>query len=88
MVATNIKRKEILRDAEREIKELVKTDKDIFSNIQDIDSKKLNMFELDKKLMVYKKEFTLIMDKYDVLKTNEEFQKKFKKGVDKRMTVC
>ena len=73
--STLIKRKEILKDAEKEIKELVKTDKEVFSNLQEIDSKKLNMFELDKKLIVYKKEFSLVTDKYDVLKTNEEFQK-------------
>ena len=73
--STLIKRKEILKDAEKEIKELVKTDKEIFSDFQNIDSKKLTMFELDKKLMVYKKEFTLVMDKYEVLQKNEEFQK-------------
>jgi len=73
--STLIKRKEILKDSESEIKELVKTDKNIFSDLNSLDSKSMDMFELDKKLMVYKKEFSLIVDKYDVLKTNNEFQK-------------
>ena len=73
--STLIKRKEILKDSELEIKELVKTDKSIFKDLSKVDPSKLTMFEFDKKLMVYKKEFTLIIDKYDVLKTNDEFQK-------------
>lgn len=73
--STLIKRNEILKDSENEIKELVKTSKSIYEDLKDVDSKKLDMFELDKKLTIYKNEFYLILDKYDVLKENDEFQK-------------
>lgn len=72
--STLIKRKEILKDSEIKIKELVKTKKDIYEDIKGIDSN-INMFELDKKLLLFKNEFYLIMDKYNKVKENNEIQK-------------
>lgn len=70
-----IKRREIIKDSENEIKELVKTKKSIYQDFDEIDGKDIDMFELDKKLQVYKNEFYLILDKYEVLKNDDEFQK-------------
>lgn len=72
--STLIKRKEILKDSEIKIKELVKTKKDIYDNMNSVDND-INMFELDKKLLLFKNEFYLIMDKYNKVKDNNEIQK-------------
>ena len=72
---TLIKRREILKDAEIKIKEIVKTKKKVFENLDKLSKEKNDMFELDKKLLLYKKEFYLIFDKFEELKGNEEVNK-------------
>ncbi len=72
---TLIKRREILKDAEIKIKEIVKTKKKVFENLDKLSKEKNDMFELDKKLLLYKKEFYLIFDKFEELKENEEVNK-------------
>lgn len=73
--STLIKRKTLLQESEKLIKEILKTDKKIFENIDDLSNLKENMIELDRKLLVYINEFYLIKEKYKKLQNNEEFQK-------------
>lgn len=72
--STLVKRREILKDSEVKIKEIVNTKKYIYENINDIKDT-TNMFEMDKKLISYCNEFYLIYDKYEELKKNGDFQK-------------
>ncbi len=75
--STLIKRFELLKDAEKSIKQIIKTDKEIFQNLEKLNSCKSNMLEFDRKLLVYINEFYLIYDKYKKLQKNEDFQKIF-----------
>lgn len=73
--STLIKRKSLLKEAEKQIKDILNTKKQIFEGIEILDRKKLTMMELDQKLNIYISEFHLINEKYKKLKNNEEFQK-------------
>ncbi len=73
--STLIKRKDLIKEAEKIIKEVVDTDKDIFQGLKNINNDKMNMIVLDRKLLVYVNEFYLIKDKYKKLSKNEDFQK-------------
>ena len=73
--STLIKRKELIKDSEEVIKEVVKTKKEIYSGLSKINDKNITMMELDRKLLIYINEFYLIKDKYLDLQKNEEFQK-------------
>jgi len=70
-----IKRKELIKDSEKVIKKVVKTNKDVYEGLSEINDNNTNMMELDRKLLVYINEFYLIKEKYQKLQKNEEFQK-------------
>lgn len=70
-----IKRLELIKESEKLIKEIVNTDKQIYEGLEDLNKQKLDMFEFDRKLLIYVNEFDLIEDKYKELKDNEEFKK-------------
>ena len=59
-----IKRKKLLEDSEQIIKSELNTKKAIYENLKDLNKEKLDMIKLDRKLLVYIKEFYLIKDKY------------------------
>lgn len=73
--STLIKRKELIKDSEEVIKEIIKTKKDIYEGINNLNEEKLNMIELDRKLLNYINEFFLIENRYKRLKENENFEK-------------
>jgi hypothetical protein len=73
--STLIKRKELLKDSEKNIKEVANTNKEIYDGLKDINDSNIDMMELDRKLLVYINEFYLIKDKYQKLQKSEEFQK-------------
>lgn len=73
--STLIKRKELIKDSENIIKDVVKTKKEIYIGFSDINNKNIDMMELDRKLLVYINEFYLIKDKYQNLQKNDDFQK-------------
>ena len=72
--STLIKRKELLKEAEKIIKEKLKTDKDIFVDFDELNNK-MDIVKLDRKLLVYVGEFHLIKEKYDKLNDDESFEK-------------
>lgn len=72
--STLIKRKELIKDSEKIIKEVVKTEKEIYVGFSKLNGI-TDMMELDRKLLVYTNEFYLIEDKYPELKKNEDFEK-------------
>ena len=71
--STLIKRKALIEDSEKIIKEILKTDKDVYQNIGEINDPSINMIELDRKLLVYINEFYLVKDKYKKLSSNDDF---------------
>lgn len=71
--STLIKRKSLIEDSEKIIKEILKTDKNIYQGIGEINDPSINMIELDRKLLVYINEFYLVKDKYKKLNSSEEF---------------
>lgn len=73
--STLLKRKTLLLDSEVIIKEVLNTNKQIYEKIDELNSSKVSMFELDRRLLVYLSEFYLIKEKYKKLKNNEEFDK-------------
>lgn len=73
--STLLERKELIKDSEKIIKEVAKTDKEVFNGLSNLDSKNPGMMELDRKLLVYINEFYLIKNKYGKLENNEEFKK-------------
>ena len=72
--STLVKRKELIKDAESKIKEIIKTDKVIFESFKEVDNNN-NMFDLNKKLLLSINDFYVIRDKYKKLQRNEDFQK-------------
>lgn len=70
-----IKRKKLLEDSEEIIKSELNTKKDIYENLKDLNNEKLDIIKLDRKLLVYIKEFYLIKDKYKKLQHNSNFEK-------------
>ena len=72
--STLIKRKELLKDSEKIIKEIVKTDKTIYEGIDKLNNTNIDMIKLDRNLLIYMNEFHLIKDKYKVLDENEDFK--------------
>lgn len=72
--STLIKRKELIKDSEKIIKDITKTNKQIYDGLENINNN-TSMMELDRKLLVYINEFYLIKDKYQKLQKNEDFQK-------------
>lgn len=73
--STLIKRRSLIQDSEKIIKEVLDTNKQIYENLEELDKGNFSMIELDRKLLVYINEFYLIKDKYKKLQSNEEFQK-------------
>ncbi len=73
--STLIKRKELIKDSEKVIKKVVKTNKDVYEGLSEINDNNTNMMELDRKLLVYINEFYLIKEKYQKLQKDDEFQK-------------
>lgn len=73
--STLINRKQLILDSEEIIKETLKTKKQIYEDIENLNNPKIEMMELDRKLLIYINEFHLINDKYKKLKNNEDFQK-------------
>ncbi len=73
--STLIKRKELIKESEKIIKDVVKTEKEIYSGLSEINNKNMNMMELDRKLLIHINEFHLIKDKYQKLQKNTDFQK-------------
>ena len=72
--STLIKRKELLKEAEKIIKDKLKTDKEIFQGFNELNTN-MNIVKLDRKLLVYVSEFHLIKEKYDKLNDDENFEK-------------
>lgn len=70
-----IKRKKLLEDSEQIIKSELNTKKAIYENLKDLNKEKQDMIKLDRKLLVYIKEFYLIKDKYKKLQHNNDFEK-------------
>lgn len=73
--STLIKRKELIKDSESIIRDVVKTEKEIYSGLSNLNNKNISMMELDRKLLIYINEFYLIKDKYQELQENTDFQK-------------
>ncbi len=73
--STLIKRKELIKDSEEMIKSIVKTDKEIYQDMDKLNDKDINMIKLDRMLLTYMNEFYLIRDKYQKLQNDDEFQK-------------
>ena len=63
----------LLNKAIKVIKNNVKDEKDILSNIKNLRSKKLNNFELDRELIDAMNEFYGYIEKYPDLKSNEQY---------------
>lgn len=72
--STLIKRRALIQDSEKIIKEVLDTNKQIYENLEELSGSNIKMMELDRKLLVYINEFYLIKDKYKKLQNNEEFQ--------------
>ena len=70
-----IKQKELLKDSEILIKEILDTQKQIYENFDDKINSANDLIELDRAILVYVNEFELIKDKYDSLNDSEEFDK-------------
>ena len=73
--STLIKRKELIKDSEKIIRNITKTNKQIYEGFEEVNEKETNMMELDRKLLVYINEFHLIKDKYQKLQKDDDFQK-------------
>lgn len=73
--STLIKRKELIKESELVIKDVIKTKKQIYDGLSNLNDKKTNMIELDRKLVSYINEFNLIESRYKKLKGDERFQK-------------
>ena len=71
--STLLKRKELIKDTEKVIKDIIKTDKDIYQDISSLDNIN-NIIELDRKLMTYVNEFYIISTRYKKLKDNTSYQ--------------
>ncbi len=72
--STLIKRRALVQDSEKIIKNVLDTDKQIYENVSDLSNPNISMMELDRKLLVYINEFYLIKDKYKKLQNSDEFQ--------------
>lgn len=72
--STLIKRKELIKDSEILIKEILGTNKKIYENFEDTINYN-NLIELDTKLSVSINEFYIIKDKYNKLQNNDDFLK-------------
>lgn len=73
--STLIKRRSLIQDSEKIIKEVLDTNKQIYENLEELYKSNISMMELDRKLLVYINEFYLIKDKYKKLQSNKPFQK-------------
>ena len=73
--STLIKRKELIKDSEKIIRNITKTNKQIYEGFEEVNEKETSMMELDRKLLVYINEFHLIKDKYQKLQKDDDFQK-------------
>ena len=69
------KRYDLLNKAISIIKSTTKTDKDILKDIENLRSKKLNNFELDRKLYEAINEFHALKEEFKDLQTNKDFIK-------------
>ncbi len=70
-----IKRRALVLDSEKIIKEVLGTSKQIYENLSELSNPNISMMELDRKLLIYINEFYLIKDKYKKLQSSDEFQK-------------
>lgn len=73
--STLIKRRELIKDSEEVIKDVIKTKKEVYEGIAELNNSNLSMMELDRMLIVYINEFYLIEDRYKKLKNDKRFQK-------------
>lgn len=73
--STLIKRRELIKDSEEVIKDVIKTKKEVYEGITELNDSNLSMIELDRKLIVYINEFHLIEDRYKKLRNDKKFQK-------------
>lgn len=73
--STLIKRRELIKDSEEVIKDVIKTKKEVYEGITKLNDSNLSMIELDRKLIVYINEFHLIEDRYKKLRSDKRFQK-------------
>ena len=69
-----LKRKELLKDSEKLIKDITKTKKEVYPNIE-ILNEKLNMFEMDSKTLSFLNEYNMIKEKNDKLNKSSDFLK-------------
>ena len=72
--STLIKRKELIKDSENIIKDIINTNKNIYEDLNGLDNID-NMIEMDKKIMTYINEFYIISNRYKKLKDSSDFQK-------------
>lgn len=72
--STLINKKSLLLDSETIIKDTLKTSKDIYENIEELNNSNIDIIELDTKLLLYINEFNLINEKYKKLQKNNDFQ--------------
>ena len=70
-----IKRRELIKDSEKIIKDVIKTDKNVYEGLADLNERSISMTQFDKRLLAYINEFYLIESKYKKLNKNEEFKK-------------
>lgn len=70
-----IKQKELLKDSEILIKEILDTQKQIYENFDDEINNANDLISMDRALLIYVNEFLLIKDKYEKLGESEEFDK-------------
>ena len=70
-----IKRRELIKDSEKIIKDVIKTDKNVYEGLADLNEQSISMTQFDKRLLAYINEFYLIESKYKKLNKNEEFKK-------------
>ena len=73
--STLIKRRELIKDSEEVIKDVIKTKKQIYEGISDLNDSKPNIIEFDRKLLTYINEFYLIENRYRKLSDDKRFQK-------------
>ena len=75
--STLIKRKELIKESEKIIKETLNINKEIYQGLGELSNSKIDIMQLDKKLLVYINEFYLIKDKYKKLRKNKNFNSVF-----------
>ncbi len=70
-----LKQKELLKDSEILIKEILNTQKAIYENFDNEINNASDIIELDRTILIYVNEFELIKNKYETLNESDEFDK-------------